>query len=242
VKAVILCAGAGTRLLPRTQYMPKTLLPIGGRPILGYQLEALRGTVDEVVVATGYLAEQVRSFLAGVATIAHNDLYASTNSLYSLWLAREHVRGDAFILLNGDVLYDRQLLLQVLDHPMPTALLVDAGRPLVEGEMNVVVRAGAVTEIGKEIPTSRATAQSLQMVKFNPSDSELLFDRIGQLVEAGETGRFPTYAYDSIFRRSRMAAIQRSGGVWFEIDTPEDLARCEQALLALSAGRDGLRD
>jgi L-glutamine-phosphate cytidylyltransferase len=208
--------------------MPKTLVPVCGRPILDYQLEALDGAVDEILLATGYLADQIDSFVGERGTIVHNERYASTNSIYSLWLARDHVRGQEFLLLNGDVRFDRDVVQPLLDNAAPTALLVDAERELIEGEMNVVVQDGNVIEIGKEIPLARANAQSLQIVKFGAADSELLFERVEELVEAGETGRFPTYAYEAIFSRSRMAAVQHRSGTWFEIDTVEDLALCEE--------------
>jgi L-glutamine-phosphate cytidylyltransferase len=234
VKAIILCAGQGTRLLPHTEFVPKTLVPVCGRPILDYQLEALDGRVDGIVLVAGYLGDKLAEHLGSTSSkaisVIDNDDYATTNSLYSLWLARSHVEGEQFVLLNGDVLYDAETLMQVLEHPAPTALLVDDRVALVEGEMNVVVRDGLVSAIGKDIPLSRATAQSLQIVKFGPADSQLLFERVRQLVEAGETRHYPTGAYAAIFERSRMVAVPHRGGTWFEIDTLDDLARCEEAL------------
>jgi L-glutamine-phosphate cytidylyltransferase len=230
VKAVVLCAGVGSRLLPHTQYMPKTLVPVCGRPILEYQIEALAGRVNGVILAAGYLGDQLEPFAGEQVSLVHNPEYLTTNSIYSLWLVRDHVRGQEFLLLNGDVLFDSAVLDELLSDRAPTALLVDRRAPLVAGEMNVVVRDGLVVEIGKHIPLSRANGQSLQMVRFAPSDSELLFGRIEELVEAGDTGHFPTHAYERIFSRSAMSAVQRRGGTWFEIDTVDDLARCEKML------------
>jgi choline kinase len=230
LKAVILAAGQGTRLLPHTRLVPKNAVEVRGMPLIEHQLIALASRVDEVILVTGYLHDRLDALAAGRCVIVHNDVYATTNSLYSLWLAREHVEGQEFVLLNGDNIFDEDVLCQVLDAPSPTALLVDSEVALIEGEMNVVVRDGKVIEIGKELPLNRANAQSLQLVKFGALDSKLLFERADALIESGETGRFPTYAYPAIFEGSAMAAIQRRGGVWFEIDTLDDLARCEMAL------------
>ncbi len=230
MKALILCAGQGTRLVPHTSFVPKCLVPVCGKPILQYQLDALAGAVSDVIVVTGHLHEHLESFLDGGCTIVRNSDYATTNSLYSLWLAREHVEGEDFLLLNGDVLFDRPMLTTLLEHGAPTALLIDSECELSEGEMNVVTRGGLVTEIGKELPLARANAQSLQMVRFAPDDATLLFERVAELITAGETGWFPTYAYRAIFSRSSMAGAQRGMGSWFEIDTVEDLARAESAL------------
>jgi L-glutamine-phosphate cytidylyltransferase len=235
MKAVILCAGKGTRLLPHTEYVPKTLVPVCGRAILDYQLEALRGRVDEIVLVAGYLEDKLAEHLAEVGRtsdipVLSNREFATTNSLYSLWLARDHVSNSEFVLLNGDVLFDAHVLGQVLDHPAPTALLVDDRVALVEGEMNVTVHEGRVVAIGKELTLEEATAQSLQIVKFGVADGRLLFARVEELVGSGQRNHFPTHAYAAIFDASRMVAIPRRGGTWFEIDTLDDLARCEDAL------------
>jgi L-glutamine-phosphate cytidylyltransferase len=239
VKAIILCAGQGTRLLPHTEFVPKTLVPVCGRPILDYQLEALRGRVERIVLVAGYLQEKLDEHLASAdrpdIELISNEDYDKTNSMYSLWLARNHVEGEEFLLLNGDVLFDARALEQVLDHPAPTGLLIDDQADLIEGEMNVVVRDGLVTAIGKEIPVSQATAQSLQIVKFGPTDCRLLFERVEQLVSAGQRRHFPPFAYRAIFEQSRMVAIPRRGGTWWEIDTLDDLARCEEALATANA-------
>ena len=234
MKAVILAAGQGTRLLPHTRVVPKTLVDVGGVAIIEHQLRALMPRVDEIVLVTGYLHEPLEAKVAGRCVVVRNEEYAVTNSLYSLWLARHHVAGREFLLLNGDVVYDANVLQQVLGEPSPTALLVDGRVALIEGEMNVVVKDGLVVEIGKELPMSRANAQSLQIVKFGEPDSDLLFRRVREFVEAGDTHRYPTHAYPAIFDGSRMTAIQREGGVWFEIDTLDDLARCEAAMAGAS--------
>ena len=241
LKAVILAAGQGTRLLPHTRVVPKTLVDVGGRAIIEHQLRALAPHVAEVILVTGYLHEPLEAKVAGRCTVLRNDDYATTNSLYSLWLARDRVAGQPFLLLNGDVLYDESVLQQVLSDAHDTALLVDSRVALIEGEMNVVVADGLVVEIGKELPISRANAQSLQMVKFGAADTALLFERIGEFVESGDTNRYPTHAYQHIFDNSAMAAVQREGGVWYEIDTLDDLARAEAAMARTHAAADAGR-
>lgn len=235
MKALILCAGQGTRLLPHTEMVPKCMVSVAGAPIIDYQLRALAGRVDEVVLVTGYLHEVLDDYARGRATVVHNDEYATTNSIYSLFLARERVAGHSLLLLNGDVLFDAHVLDQLLDHPAPTALLVDDKVALIAGEMNVVVRDGLVVQIGKELSLEQANAQSLQMVKFSPADSDILFARVAEHVARGEVNRFPTYAYEAIFRASAMAAVPRDGGTWYEIDTVDDLARCEELLASQAA-------
>jgi L-glutamine-phosphate cytidylyltransferase len=235
VKALILCAGQGTRLMPHTESVPKCLVPVGNAPILAHALAALKGRVDEVVLATGYLEHEIRRFAGDRLTLVHNPDFATTNSLYTLWLTRPAVAGAPFLLINGDIVFDAALVAQLVDDPAPTGLLVDRDGPLLDGEMNVVIRDGLVAEIGKHIAAERADALSLQLAKFGAADGRLLFERVGELVAAGQKGGFPANAFDAVIAHSAMAAVQRRGGTWFEIDTLDDLARCEGALASAQA-------
>ena len=234
MKALILCAGQGTRLQPYTRSVPKCLVPVRGKRILDYELDTVRGEVDEIILVTGYLDDSIRSHAGRECTIVHNPDFATTNSLHSLWLARGHVEGQAFVLFNGDLVVDRTLVAQLLDEPAATASLIDSELELRDGEMNVVTRDRRIVAFGKDVPARDAHAQSLQITKFGAADSELLFGRTGELIAEGQTGRFPAFAYDVILARSSMTPVRRKGGIWFEIDTVDDLRSCEESLGRLS--------
>ena len=95
MKAIILAAGTASRLRPLTDNTPKCLLNIGERPLLQRSMDALcENGIDEFVIVTGYLHEMIEDFVArtypeGIrVTFIHNEVYATTNNIYSLWLAR----------------------------------------------------------------------------------------------------------------------------------------------------------
>jgi choline kinase len=235
VKALILCAGQGIRLLPHTEWVPKCLVRVAGVPILEYQIRAVRERVDEIVLITGYHGEQVQAFTDGSCTIIDNPDYATTNSIYSLGLAADRLAGTPFVLFNGDLVVDQALTDQLLTADAPTASLVDDAAELEDGEMNIVVRDGRIAEFSKEVNADRAHALSLQITKFGADDSTLLFNRVAELLASGDTGHFPAYAYDVILHGSSMIPVLRRGGTWFEIDTLDDLARADQALRTADA-------
>src|SRR5262245_12273391 len=110
MKAVILAAGQGTRIRSVHGDHPKCLIQVGDNTILDHQLEALSiAGVEEVAIVVGYEREQiirhVRARYSGACPRVHfieNPAFAITNNIYSLWLAREWVRGDSFVCLNAD--------------------------------------------------------------------------------------------------------------------------------------------
>jgi len=114
-KAIILAAGIGSRLEPFTEHTPKCLAPINGVPILTNMLTHLSDSgVEETVIVVGYLKEGIydligTSFNGMKVSYIESDRYATTNNIYSLWLAREHLTEDV-ILLESDVFFERLLL------------------------------------------------------------------------------------------------------------------------------------
>ena len=102
-KAIILAAGTASRLRPLTSNTPKCLLKVGERTLLQRSMDALiKAGISEFVIVTGYLHEQIEDFVrktyqnslplregrGGSVCFIHNKDYATTNNIYSLWLAR----------------------------------------------------------------------------------------------------------------------------------------------------------
>lgn len=110
---MVLAAGAGRRLRPDTDALPKALLPVDGRvTILDIALRNLAAVgLHDIVIVVGYAAEAVRNRVAGLErehgvrlTLVNNDRAEEWNNAYSLWLAREHFAAGA-LLVNGDTVH-----------------------------------------------------------------------------------------------------------------------------------------
>jgi glucose-1-phosphate thymidylyltransferase len=112
MKGVILAAGEGTRLRPRTDEIPKPLVEVGGQPILTHCLETLRELdIDEAVIVVGYRGERIEeqygtTFRGLDISYAHQ---AERDGLaHAVLAARDHVESD-FVVLNGDNIYATNL-------------------------------------------------------------------------------------------------------------------------------------
>src|SRR5260370_15325801 len=120
VEAVILAAGLGTRLRPHTLTTPKPLLPIQGRPILDWTLDALPKQVERLVVVVNYLAEQIEEYLqtqthiANWTTVRQAQPRGTGDALRS---CRGEIRADRFLVLNGDDLFGAADLARLAQRP-----------------------------------------------------------------------------------------------------------------------------
>ena len=109
MKAIILAAGMGSRLLPLTKNRPKCMVELLGKPLLFHQLEILRkNNINDIIVVTGYLNEKIVA--DGIKKI-NNPKYNSTNMVYSLFCAEEIMSSDEDLLvIYGDIVYNDKVI------------------------------------------------------------------------------------------------------------------------------------
>lgn len=105
---LILAAGEGTRLRPYTYDCPKGLVPLLGKPLVSHQIDTLKTCrIEDIAIATGYKAEK---FATLGCQMFHNELFASTNMVESLFAARsflEQAKVDVLISY-GDIVYQQK--------------------------------------------------------------------------------------------------------------------------------------
>ncbi|MDD4957621.1 MAG: NTP transferase domain-containing protein, partial [Candidatus Omnitrophica bacterium] len=126
MKAVIVAAGLSSRMYPFTEKMPKPLLKIGGKSIIESSIDKLRAHgVNDIAVVVGYLKERFFGTLSGRVVFFENPRFAETNNMVSLACAREYVRGEDFLYLHGDLVYDEGILSKCMAGKGDIVLAVD---------------------------------------------------------------------------------------------------------------------
>ena len=238
MRAVILAAGQGLRLRDVTAGGNKCLAPIGGSTLLERQLHSLRACgVDAITVVAGFREGDVRRACGAGVHIVVNRQYATTNSLYSLWLARDFVT-DGFIVLNGDVLFHEQLLLDLLTSRDEDALLMAArrGERYSDEEMKIRVRGGCVSSIAKTIDAAETDGENVGIAKFGPRGARVLVEELGEALVGGGQRDWLPRAFDAFARRRPLHVVETRGFPWTEVDSPEDYWRaCAEVLPAILA-------
>lgn len=228
--AVILAAGRGRRLGPYTETKPKCLLEAGAT-LLERQLRCLRRHgISHIAVVAGYRAASIRRRLCGDEDLILNADYAGTNTLYSLWLAREHA-GEGFLLLNADVLFDEALLSRLLNSPYGDAFTVNRRDEFEEEEMKVELRGERIVAISKTLPPARAHAENVGVLKVSRAGAALLFGEIERLLKVpGMEKQYCAAAFDRLAPFYPFYAVPVDDLPWIEIDFPEDLARARRSV------------
>ncbi len=245
MKAVVLSAGQGRRLLPLTARSPKCLLPVSDdQVVLGFQLGALaRCGVSRALVIVGFGAERVERWLAahpvpGLAVeTLYNPFYGSSDNLMTCWLARAAM-DEEFLLLNGDTLFDDPVLAGLLDAaPAPLTAVIHRKPRYDDDDMKVSLdERGRVVAIDKALPDAMVGAEAIGLTAFRGSGPKLFVDALERAVRRPEAMR---EWYPSVLSRlARTTALETHGidGLWWrEIDSPEDLASVRRDLAASTA-------
>src|SRR5690242_19876203 len=252
MKAVILAAGCATRLRPHTDDKPKTLLPVGGVPILRRTItQLLRCGFDQFVVGTGYLEGMVRdaveSWFPGLdVEFVSNPDYRTTNNAYSLLLMREQVETDGFLLIDGDVVFDPAVVEGLLERG-PDCLAVRSVGDIGLEEVKVTAdKFDRVLAIGKHVPVRSAMGESVGIELFSAATSRRLFAALHQRVrELGLVNEYYEAAFQQIIDEgSTLYGVDIGSMYATEIDTIEDLMAANTRLAqrpAFDTRVEGLR-
>lgn len=231
---MILCAGQGRRLLPLTEFLPKCLLRIAGRPVLEWQLRALAANgISDVTVVTGFGADAVEQSLhrmgpvgGGVRTL-FNPFFAVSDNLGSCFLARGLLRDSDAVLLNGDTLFKPAILHRALRAPdAPITVTIDRKAAYDADDMKVSVEGTRLRAIGKTLRPEETDGESIGLLLFRGRGGTAFTDGVeAGIREPDGLRRWYLSVIDSLARGGGVRVASIEGLAWGEIDYPDDIAR-----------------
>jgi choline kinase len=240
MRAIIIGAGRGSRLMPTTADSPKCFAEVGGRRILDWAVEAFRANgIDDIAFIGGYRIEQVRAAYPDF-TFRHNVAWESNNILASLFHA-EDLMDEPFVCSYSDILFGPSVIAGLLDNAGDRTLSVDTAWLERYGERTehpsddaekVTVGGGLVTRIDRRIPEHEAHGEFTGIARFTAHGAKALrqhFHRCRNEFgdKAFRDGRTLQKAYliqllqEMIERGERFEYVETHGD-YIEIDTQQD--------------------
>lgn len=243
MKAIILSAGQGRRLLPYTEDRPKCLVPVASRPLIEWQLRSLHACgVSEAVIVTGFMAQTVQDFvhqlyLPGMEVrMLYNPFFQVSDNLASLYLAAgELARGG--IILNGDTLFEAAVSQRLLSQAAaPVSVTIDRKAHYDDDDMKVSLDGLSLKAIGKNLDVSLTHGESIGMLYVRPEGADALHAAMTEELRGAEGfRRWYLSAIDLLAKThpGSVEAVSIEGLQWCEVDCPADLVKAENLMLRL---------
>jgi choline kinase len=235
--AILLAAGVGRRL---GQDGPKVLNRAGDRTLLERHLAILAGAgVTDIAITIGHHGALIRQAVADAGfsdrvRFVDNARYRD-GSLISLWTQQDVMRsGKPFLLMDGDVLYDRRMMARLLDAPGDAVMLVDRTIEPGDEPVKICFRGQTIVDFRKKPEHAHDRhGESVGFFRFSAALGAKLADACARRVAAGETAtEYEEAIRDLILSGPRdFHAEDISDLPWTEIDFPEDLARARGEIL-----------
>lgn len=236
MQTIILAAGMGRRLRELTAENAKCMVCVGGMPIIESMLKQLDGRkMSRIVLVVGYQAEGLMNFVKSLdlkteIVFVNNELYESTNNIYSLSLTREYLLSEDTLLLESDSVMEDAVLDKILEHPYPNLALIAKPESWMDG---AVVSLDAEGNISNFVSTRNFRYESMReyyktanIYKFS---REFLVNAYVPFLEAYAKAFGHTKYYESVLKviafqeRPVIKALELTTERWYEINDIQDL-------------------
>ncbi len=241
MKAIILAAGYGNRMRPLTDKCHKTMLKVAGKTIIGRIIDGLlENKVRDIVVVTGYRADELTAYLKSTYTdltftFIHNEKYKETNNIYSMALAFEQITIDSdIILIESDLLYRPEVITRLIQSEFSNVALVDKYRTGMDGTVvtveNQIITNVIPPHLQSETFDFSDKYKTLNIYKFSRAFCETSFRKL--LVYYANVIDNNCY-YELILgiliymQKETIHAEIVEGENWSEVDDPNDLQVAE---------------
>ena len=236
-RAIILSAGQGRRLLPLTENTPKCLLPVAGKPVIAWQIDALLANgIEEIVIVAGFQIGKVEALIAeryhdrSNIRVLFNPFYEVADNLASCWIARNEMH-TGFLLLNGDTLLGDDLLPGLLHtQTAPINLCIDFKASFDDDDMKVQLGPqNQVRQVSKKLSAGETDAESIGLIRFSKEGARLFREAVEQaLREPEKLGSWYLAIISALARQGVVNGYSVAGSRWCEIDFIQDLQKAEK--------------
>lgn len=236
MQAIMLAAGMGRRLGKYTGANTKCMLRVNGQTLLERAVEALKlAGVTKLILVVGYQAQNLKDYVAKAISgieieYVENPDFATTNNIYSLWLARDHLAADDTILLESDLIFEPDIIQSLVEYPAPDVATVARYEQWMDGTVTLLDSSDRIVEFveKKNFVLSRACDyfKTVNVYKFSRKFSE---NHYLPFLEAYIRAYGQNEYYEQVLKaiahlaHSGLMAFKLTHQKWYEIDDAQDL-------------------
>lgn len=230
MKAILMAAGYGGRISQFTNE-PKSLLKINDKSIIRHTVEMLLNNNIKVVVITGFKHKLIENELNDLnVKIYYNPFYRVTNSIGSLWFAREELTTDEDIIFgNADVYWEEDILEILLKNNKDTVMLGDKTRRL-DGDYFFGCKNDKIEKYGKELLPEERTCEYVGLANVKNSFLKTFKEQMEKLVDSGEYNLWWENVLYTISDKFPIYVQDVNGKFWSEVDYIEDYERIKETV------------
>ncbi|MDP3981675.1 MAG: NTP transferase domain-containing protein [Chlamydiota bacterium] len=236
MKALILTAGIGQRMMPHTQDHAKAMLPVGGKPILEHMLSSLsKAGISEAFLVVGHQKEQISKYFGRKwhdlnITYFENPRYHE-GSILSLWTAREVLHSDDFLIMDADVVFDFKLINRLIRSRHQNCVLLDRDFTDTGEEMKLGVRSERVQKISKSLhETYDLIGEGVGFYKIAQASLDGLIQHCRSMIEEGKDELAYEDVIDVWCRNAQLGFELVNRLAWTEIDFFKDLEKARKVV------------
>lgn len=230
MKYIMMVAGKGSRLRPLTLKHPKSMYMLDQQTTLLQRMVSVIKEIDkeaDIVIVTGHMHRSIESQVEGV-TFIYNPFYEVTNSIASLWFAREHLDADNIVLIDGDIVMSRELMRDVVCKPVNRPCVLVDSSIKTDGDYNVEVSGEQVLVMSKDLDSYYGEYAGL--TKLDRASALEMRTELETMVEDGFYDQWYENALvQLIFKNDfKLYYIDIADYDWTEVDSVNDLLHAKQ--------------
>ncbi|MDR1549927.1 MAG: aminotransferase class I/II-fold pyridoxal phosphate-dependent enzyme [Hungatella sp.] len=236
MQAIILAAGMGRRLKKLTENQPKCMITVNGIPMIERMLKQLDHChLNRIIIVTGHKGEELQSFVSSLplstpVTYIDNPVYKTTNNIYSLYLAKDQLLMDDTILLESDLIFEQEVLNQIINDPYPNLALVAHFESWMDGTVVLLDKQDNImkflTRKDFRFEDIHSYYKTVNIYKFSRNFSTTHYV---PFLEAYSRALGNNEYYEQVLKvislldDHDLKATRLENGFWYEIDDEQDL-------------------
>ena len=217
-----MAAGVGRRLHELNMNKPKCLITAGSETLIRRSVNLLTSKgIGDITVIVGYKADLIRNELNNDVTYFENPYFQTTNSILSLWYARD-ILEENVLLLNGDLYYEHSILDYAINQTNAVVMLADSTR-IDNADYRFGFTGKQINLFGKHLTNQETDAEYVGIVRIDKGFIKTFKQTLKEMIAAGRSNIWwEDVLYSFISKQVPIHFFDVAGTFWTEVDTLQD--------------------